>query len=80
MKNRERAACAKVAVDAFAKRTGLDPNDDMAMNLSDLVSDLMHLADTHGLDWLEDIVRRADMHYEAEVSEEKEEMETPNDG
>jgi hypothetical protein len=65
--NNERAGWARVGVKAFAKRTGIG-DDDIATQVSDLLADLMHLADLEQLDW-EDIVRRADGHYQAEVAE-----------
>ena len=68
--NRERAGFANVAVKAFAKRTGLGKDDDMATKISDLVGDLMHLADVHKLDWPYDIQPEAERHYYAEVKEE----------
>lgn len=70
--NRERAAFAEDAVKTFAKRTGLGKDDDMATKISDLVGDLMHLADANNIDWVGEIQHHANMHYEAEVKEEKE--------
>lgn len=66
--NEERAGWALVAVKAFAKRTGLGTEDGMDTMISDLLADLMHLADLEELDW-EDLVRRGDGHYQAEVEE-----------
>ena len=68
--NCDRAAFAQVAVDTFAQRTGLG-REDIEMKLSDLLCDMMHLADFEGLDWIDDVFGRANMHYEEEIKDEK---------
>ena len=72
--NEDRAAFARLAVDAYYLRTRheVGPEEDVEAweeVASDLLCDLHHLADRHGVDW-DAVVRRASGHYEAEIIEE----------
>jgi hypothetical protein len=61
--NTERAKWAKTALQAFHNETGADEED----VVSDLLCDLMHLADRE--DWLfDDELERARRNYEAEIA------------
>jgi hypothetical protein len=63
--NAERAASADAALMAFMSRTRCDCDDCLA----DLLSDLMHWADTCGLSFAEALYR-ARYHYAAESAED----------
>lgn len=64
--NNERAAWAQTALSAFVNEVGT--NDDVATDVSDLIGDLMHLADAEGFD-IEEAVRMARANYYAEIDE-----------
>lgn len=61
-RNDSRAAWAGYALAAFVSQTGTDAGD----AVTDLLCDLMHLADREGTDFAADLVR-ARMHYAAET-------------
>lgn len=60
--NNDRAQWARVALRAFMKETGVDLED----ALSDLLGDLMHMADRDNFDF-EAALDRARYHYDAET-------------
>jgi hypothetical protein len=68
--NEERAERAVVACDAYADFKNEDPAD--TSTITDLVVDLMHLAELRGC-CVEQLIDTAKMHYDAEVSEDQEE-------
>lgn len=69
--NRDRAAWAQAALDAFKAQTGMqDESNDIV--LSDLLDDLMHLAQMEGINFTA-CVERAVGHFVAEVLDEAEE-------
>lgn len=63
--NETRAFWAQEALHFFQQVTGADDGDALA----DLLADLMHLADRSPVKFA-DALRRAALHYEAEVEEE----------
>ena len=68
--NCDRVARARGVIKAYAADVGQDDDDgDVATNMSDLLGDLMHLADAHKLD-KEEVQSQAYMHYGAEVEGE----------
>jgi hypothetical protein len=67
--NEERASRAREACDTFAEASGLDVAEELPTLISDLIADLMHLADQSGL-CPESLIDTAWMHFEAEVEEE----------
>lgn len=71
MNNAERSTYALSSVNTFAIATGIQ-DEDMETQISDLLADLMHLADEHDIDWAY-LDQRAGDHYRAEVEEEAEE-------
>jgi len=60
--NGDRAKWAQTAIDTFEKTTGTDSEDAM----SDLLADLMHLADRKETEFADEL-RRATANYEAET-------------
>lgn len=64
--NEDRAFWAQEALHFFQQVTGADDGDALA----DLLCDLMHLADRTPVAFA-DALRRATLHYEAEVEEER---------
>lgn len=69
--NRDKAAFARVALRAYATRTGLAehfPSDHETV-ISDLLADLMHYCTIHDLSF-NDLLSRADRHYSEEWAEE----------
>ena len=48
-----------------------DGGEDTQTHMYDLICDLHHLADSEGIDW-DNILRMADMHYQAEIDEQQE--------
>ena len=57
-------------VQAYALKEGLwfgkrKTNTDWESALGDVIADLMHVADKHGIDWA-NVIRRADNHHTAE--------------
>lgn len=78
--NDERADWARAAVEYFYSLVSAQPEDEpLEQKMYDLVADMRHLADAEGLDWGK-ILDTADMHYEAEVEEEREEEGTSLSG
>jgi hypothetical protein len=67
--NEERASRAREACDTFADASGLSVDDELSTVISDLIANLMHLADQSGL-CPESLIDTARMHFEAEVEEE----------
>lgn len=67
--NLDRAQWARLALVTFAEATRQD-GDEHEEVVSDLLCDLRHFCDLAELDWT-DLLRRAEMHYEAEVEEEE---------
>lgn len=63
--NQTRAYFAVPALKAFAERTGIQ-DEDQELAMSDLISDLHHLADALSLDW-DVVLQRGDGHYQAEI-------------
>ncbi len=66
--NDERASWAMVALLAFAEETGQSADSshaELEETLTDLLSDLHHLADQQGIDW-NDVTSSADLHYSDE--------------
>lgn len=61
--NETRATIAAGLIDIYKERTGADQYDALA----DLLSDVMHWADTQGLDF-DDELRRARNNYESEAT------------
>ncbi|AOT25000.1 hypothetical protein PBI_KALPINE_81 [Mycobacterium phage Kalpine] len=59
---------AAVALDAYTKVVGGDDNE-VGTQISDLLGDLMHLADAAGVDFYAEL-SSAETNYEAEVSGE----------
>jgi hypothetical protein len=69
--NEARADWARVALGTFRTVTGADDEDDIESSLTDLITDLLHLArDEEGLD-ADDILERAHLHFSHEVNEEE---------
>jgi hypothetical protein len=66
--NEQRAHWAAIAVDAFAKETGMSEEDGSTC-IQDLITDLQHLCYQCGLDW-EEITRIANANFEAELEED----------
>lgn len=62
--NNDCASWAYTALCAYVDRANSSGND--ALDLQDLLSDLMHFCDTQGLSF-DDILRRARSHYAAET-------------
>jgi len=63
-RNVQRAHAAAVALAAFCRHTGADPED----AASDLLTDLMHWSDRSGPGFAEEL-RRARTHYAAETAD-----------
>jgi len=63
--NGDRADWAGAAIEEFRGQTGTDEEDAVC----DLIADLHHWADRHGMNW-EDEVKRGDGHYWAETQKE----------
>lgn len=61
--NERRSEWALIAIDKFRQATGIDEED----AVSDLIADIAHYCDRHGVQLMEEI-RRAKMHYEAETA------------
>lgn len=61
--NETRATIAAGVIDIYKERTGADQHDALA----DLLADMMHWADTQGLDFDHEL-RRARGYYEDEVT------------
>lgn len=73
--NEDRANRAAAALSTYAEQTRNDPNDfDKAELLRDLLGDLMHYADEHGLDFAQELTW-AEGNYEDERDEETEDDE-----
>lgn len=70
-KNRERAAWARLGIDAFADCTGVS-DEDFGTKASDFLADLLHLCDQLGYDF-DDLLRRARVHYTAEQKQRTDE-------
>lgn len=64
--NSDRAIWARIALEAFQAETGTDDED----ALSDLIADLLHLADRTGEDFRKALDRGFD-HYDAELAEDE---------
>jgi hypothetical protein len=64
--NTRRAGFALHGVEAYADVTGGIASEGMMMMLTDLLGDMMHLADALGVDFFE-LVRRGGYRYEAET-------------
>ena len=62
--NHQRAASAAEAVRAYVRDVG--DSDDAATHISDLICDLAHLANKHGLDPI-DLIKRGLAHHAAEL-------------
>ena len=69
--NHQRAASAAEAVRAYARDVGV--NEDAATHISDLICDLAHLADHHGLDPI-DLIKRGLAHHAAELADAAEQL------
>jgi len=69
--NVERAGRAAKVLGFYQDKVMKEEPDDIATSLSDTIADMMHLARFENIDW-EDIMRRANNHFTAEVSEEGE--------
>lgn len=65
--NDERSEWAAAALVAFRKRTGTDQGDAVA----DLLADLMHYCDRHGMDFSHELAR-AEQHYGEETLPDEE--------
>lgn len=78
--NHSRSEAARAALDAYLRRTRAEGADRRLSlradpgiwqeSVTDLLTDLMHLADRAHLDWWE-LQRRAELHHDAEVYEER---------
>ena len=69
--NDERASWAEIALTAFGQRTGMviesvGDDEDPFLIIADLLADLAHWCDRHGVD-LQEALRRAGRHYRAEI-------------
>lgn len=63
--NQDRSEWAMAACRAFCRITGQGVDDELGPAIGDLIANLLHLADRNG--WCADeILRVAQMHYEAE--------------
>jgi len=71
MTNDDRVDLARDACEDFAESTGQSVEDELHNIITDLMADLLHLANRNGL-CADSLLRRANMHYEAEISEEEE--------
>ena len=71
MTNDDRADLARTACEDFSESTGQSMEDELGNIITDLMADLLHLANREGL-CADSLVRRATMHYEAEITEEEE--------
>ncbi len=71
LNNEDRAARASEVVDAYSHQPGMEPveNAGLQSTLSDLLADMMHLADQEGVPW-EDVQLTAEMHFNSEKDEE----------
>lgn len=69
--NEDRAEWAAEACDTFAELTGQNMESELPDIVCDLLANLMHLAELHGM-CAEDLLDRAKMHYDAETQEEEE--------
>jgi hypothetical protein len=67
--NQKRVMWAESALDLFRQVTGMLGEDDDEDAFSDLLADLMHVADACGYDF-ENALKWARIHYEAELEEE----------
>lgn len=83
--NEDRAGFANIALDAYARETRHDPReqsvdmgdaDHVTEVMSDLVCDLMHLADAAGVEF-DQILESARSNYDFEVMEEEDEDDEP---
>lgn len=63
-----RAEYAFSGLDAYIKHKGHDDEDTLT-EIQSLISDLLHLADQHGMNFAPDFVAGAVRHYEAEKAE-----------
>jgi hypothetical protein len=68
--NDERADWAFVACQEFAEATGLSADDELPTVITDLIANLLHLADREGM-CVESCLDTARMHYEAEQEEDE---------
>ena len=66
--NADRAVWARRALATLQKETGLTDGDGLDTALTDLLCDLMHFCDQHGLQFDRNLLR-AQMHYSAETIE-----------
>lgn|GEM_PF-4153403 len=66
--NDERSGWALDACEAFADATGLSIDDELPIVITDLIANLLHLADREGM-CVESCLATAKMHYEAEQGE-----------
>jgi hypothetical protein len=69
--NRDRAEFAAAAVQAFGERVGLVSEDGEVVEewedlLGDLIGDLRHFCDGHGIDWIA-VLNNGNFHYHYEV-------------
>jgi len=69
--NEDRAGWAEVACEAFAEITGQDMENDLPEIIGDLIANLLHLANQHGM-CAEGRLENGRMHYTAEIEEEDE--------
>lgn len=67
--NKDRAGWAKEAVDHFSKVVGAQ-DEDLETKMTDLLADMMHLADQNGLDF-EKLTEHAENHFDEEFEEEE---------
>jgi hypothetical protein len=67
--NEDRAVWAFEACETFAELTG--QRSSLRDIVCDLLANLLHLADLRGM-CVEDLLRVAKMHYEAEIADEEE--------
>lgn len=70
--NDARASVALHCVKRFGEITGPE-DEDIETQLSDFLCDIMHLCDSKDLEF-EEIIRKADGHYQAELAEEVEDQ------
>jgi hypothetical protein len=69
--NEDRAVWAAEACETFAGLTGQNMESELPDIVCDLLTNLLHLADLRGM-YVDDLLRIAKMHYDAEIAEEEE--------
>jgi hypothetical protein len=73
--NKDRAAWAMVAVNAFAEETGMDnAGEELPAIVGDLLADIMHLCNQNGIDFAQVLDTGKDL-FDGEIIEEADALE-----